>query len=287
MDWHSLAFQVMNGLVWSFFVALVALGLNAIYGLLGILNIAHGAIYALGAILAWYAVSLIGSFWAAFVIVPVVVALASVPVYQLILRHTIGKEMMVGLLATSGLLFMLTDAQLALFGGSPRSITPPVGGAVELLGFFYPAYRFLAAGIAAAILVAFWVFLRFTSMGVWIRCVEQSPTLAKASGVPVERVYLVIVALSAYFAALAGVLAAPMTIVHYQMGMPLLGSAFIVIVVGGLGNLGGAVAAAAIIGVGRGVISVFLSPTYAEIAAIAILLPLLVLRPNGIFGDRA
>jgi branched-chain amino acid transport system permease protein len=287
MAWQSLAFQVMNGLVWSCFIALVALGLNAIYGLLGILNIAHGAIYTLGAILAWYAVSLVGNFWIAFAIVPLVVALASVPLYKAILKHTVGKEMMVGLLATSGILFILTDAQLALFGGAPRSISPPLGGAIELFGLYYPAYRFLAAAIAAAILVAFWAFLRFTSMGVWIRCVEQSPTLAMACGVPMERVYLVIVALSAYFAAIAGVLAAPMTIVHYQMGTPLLGSAFIVIVVGGLGNLGGAVAAAAIIGVGRGALSVYLSPTYAEIVAIALLLPLLVLRPNGIFGDRA
>lgn len=287
MDWHSLAFQIMNGLVWSVFVALVALGLNAIYGLLGILNIAHGAIYAAGAIFAWYAVSFLGNFWLAFLIVPLLVAVASVPVYKVVLRHTIGKDMMVGLLATSGLLFMLTDAQLALFGGAPRTISPPIGGSIALLGFYYPLYRFVAAAIAAAILVAFWAFLRFTSMGVWIRSVEQSATLAMASGVPVERVYLTIVALSAYFAALAGVLAAPMTIVHYQMGMPLLGAAFIVIVVGGLGNLGGAVAAAAIIGVGRGVLSVFITPTYAEVAAIALALPILVLRPHGLFGGRS
>src|ERR1700722_12890345 len=109
MAWQSLAFQVVNGLVWSCFIALVALGLNAIYGLLGILNIAHGAIYTLGAILAWYAVSLVGNFWIAFVVVPLVVALASVPLYKAVLKHTVGKEMMVGLLATSGILFILSD----------------------------------------------------------------------------------------------------------------------------------------------------------------------------------
>jgi branched-chain amino acid transport system permease protein len=285
--WQSLAFQIMNGLVWSVFVALIALGLNAIYGLLGILNIAHGAVYAAGAILAWYVVSLFDSFWLAFLVVPVIAAAGSIPVYKAILRLTIGKDMMVSLLATSGLLFMLTDAQLALFGGAPRTISPPITGSVALLGFHYPLYRFVAAAIAAAILLAFWGFLRFTSMGVWIRSVEQSPTLAKASGVPVERVYLTIVALSAFFAALAGVLAAPMTIVHYQMGMPLLGAAFIVIVVGGLGNMAGAVAAAAIIGVARGVLSVYITPTYAEVAAIVLALPILVLRPNGLFGGRS
>src|ERR1700677_2328632 len=110
MAWQSLAFQVVNGLVWSCFIALVALGLNSIYGLLGILNIAHGAIYSLGAILAWYAVGLVGNFWIAFLIVPPLIAIGSVPLYQTILKHTIGKEMMVGLLATSGLLFILTDA---------------------------------------------------------------------------------------------------------------------------------------------------------------------------------
>ena len=104
---------------------------------------------------------------------------------------------------------------------------------------------------------------------------------------PVEKVYLVIVVLSAALAALAGVLIAPMTMVSHQMGLAVLGPAFIVVVVGGLGNLAGAVAAAVMMGVARGVLSVFLPPTYAEVGAIVMFLPLLLLRPNGIFGGRA
>jgi branched-chain amino acid transport system permease protein len=286
-EWQAVGFQIVNGLVWSLIVALIALGLNAMFGLLGLLNMAHGSLYTLGAILALVSLEFLSSFWIAALIVPVAIALAAIPLYHLVLRRTIGQEMMIGLLATSGLLFVIDDTALALFGGGPRSMPAPTTGIVELLGFHYPVYRFLAAGAAAAVLLLFYAFLRFTSMGIWIRCVAQSQDLAKACGVPVERVYLVVVCLGTYFAALAGVLAAPMTLVHYQMGLGVLGPAFIVIVVGGLGNLAGAVIAAMIIGVGRGVLTVFFPPTYADVLAIAGLLPLLVVRPNGIFGSSS
>ncbi|MEQ8294965.1 branched-chain amino acid ABC transporter permease [Nitratireductor alexandrii] len=287
IDWQTLSFQIVNGVVWAMFLGLIALGLNAIFGLLGLLNMAHGAVYAVGAVIAWYTVSELGNFWFALVIAPLFAAAISVPVYRFILRPTIGKDMMVGLVATSGLLFIISDLLLATFGGSPRLVPPPVSGAVGIMGFYYPTYRLVAAAMAIAVLATFWAFLRLTAIGLWIRCVAQSPTLAMASGVPVEKVYLVIVVLSAALAALAGVLIAPMTMVSHQMGLAVLGPAFIVVVVGGLGNLAGAVAAAVMMGVARGVLSVFLPPTYAEVGAIVMFLPLLLLRPNGIFGGRA
>lgn len=287
MDWYSLAFQIINGVVWAMFLGLIALGLNAVFGLLGLLNMAHGAVYAVGAVIAWYAVNRFGSFWVAALAAPLIAGIASIPIYRFVLRATIGKDMMVGLVATSGLLFVINDMLLALFGGSPRLVQPPIAGAVGIFGFYYPTYRLVAAALAVGILVAFWIFLKSTAIGLWIRCVAQSPTLAMASGVPVERVYLIIVVLSAALAALAGVLVAPMTMVSHQMGLSVLGPAFIVVVVGGLGSLGGAVAAAVIMGVARGILSVFVPPTYAEVGAIALFLPLLLLRPNGIFGGRA
>lgn len=287
MDWHSLAFQIVNGVVWAMFLGLIALGLNAIFGLLGLLNMAHGAVYAVGAVIAWCTLNQLGSFWLAALAAPIIAGAVSIPIYRLVLRPTIGKDMMVGLVATSGLLFVINDTLLALFGGSPRLVQAPIPGAVGFLGFYYPTYRLVAAALAIAILVAFWAFLRSTAIGLWIRCVAQSPTLAMASGVPVERVYLIIVVLSAALAALAGVLVAPMTMVTYQMGLSVLGPAFIVVVVGGLGSLGGAVAAAVIMGVARGILSVFVPPTYAEVGAIALFLPLLLLRPNGIFAGRS
>ncbi len=287
LDWPTLAFQIVNGVVWAMFLGLIALGLNAIFGLLGLLNMAHGAVYAVGAVIAWYTVNRLGSFWLAVFAAPLAAGIASIPVYRFVLRPTIGQDMMVGLVATSGLLFVINDTLLALYGGSPGLVPPPIGGAVGILGIYYPTYRLVAAMMAIAILAAFWLFLRSTAIGLWIRCVAQSPTLAKASGVPVERVYLIIVVLSAAFAALAGVLVAPMTTISYQMGLSVLGPAFIVVVVGGLGSLGGAVAAAVIMGVARGVFSVFLPPTYAEVCAIALFLPFLYFRPNGIFRGRA
>ncbi|MBL0374344.1 branched-chain amino acid ABC transporter permease [Rhizobium sp. KVB221] len=282
-----LTLQIINGVVWAMLLSLIALGLNAIFGLLGLLNMAHGAIYALGAVIAWYVVNHFGGFWPAVIIAPVVAGLVSIPVYKFVLGPTIGKDMMVGLVASSGLMFVINDLLLAFYGGSPGLVQPPIVGGVRFLGIIYPSYRIFAAGLAICILLAFWVFLRSTAIGLWIRCVAQSPTLARASGVPVDRVYMVIVILSAALAALAGVLVAPMTMVSHQMGIAVLGPAFIVVVVGGLGNLGGAVAAAVIMGVARGILSVYLPPTYAEVGAIVLFLPLLLIRPNGIFGARA
>lgn len=285
--WQALAFQIVNGVVWAMFLGLIALGLNAIFGLLGLLNMAHGAVYAIGAVIAWYMVHQFQSFWMAVIVAPVIAAAVSIPIYKLVLRPTIGKDMMIGLVATSGLLFIINDTLLALYGGSPGLVQPPIAGGVRFLGIIYPTYRLVAAALAAGILIAFWLFLKSTAMGLWIRCVAQSPTLAMASGVPVERVYLIIVVLSAALAALAGVLVAPMTTVSHQMGLSILGPAFIVVVVGGLGSLGGAVAAAILMGIARGVLSIYLPPTYAEVGAIALFLPLLLLRPNGIFGGRS
>lgn len=96
LDWQSIGFQVTSGLVWSVFVALIALGLNAIYGLLGVLNMAHGSLYAMGAILAWIVVSWFGNFWLALLFAPLIVALFAVPLYRVILRSAINKEMMIG-----------------------------------------------------------------------------------------------------------------------------------------------------------------------------------------------
>jgi branched-chain amino acid transport system permease protein len=237
--------------------------------------------------LAWLVFAWTQSFWIALALAPVAIALLSIPLYFLVLRRSIGRELMVSLLATSGLLFILDDLGLTFFGGSPRALPAPIHGTVEVIGLYYPVYRFVAMGIAALILVLFWVFLRSSKLGLWIRCVAQSHELAKTCGIPVERVYLLIVFLGSYFAAVAGVLAAPTTLVHYSMGVSVLGPAFIVIVVGGLGNLPGAVLASAVIGIGRGMLTVFIPPTYADVASIAILLPLLLIRPNGIFGEVA
>jgi branched-chain amino acid transport system permease protein len=285
--WQVLAFQIVNGVVWAMFLGLIALGLNAIFGLLGLLNMAHGAIYAIGAVIAWYMVHQFDSFWMAAIVAPIIAGVVSIPIYKFILRPTIGKDMMIGLVATSGLLFIINDTLLALYGGAPGLVPPPIAGGMRFMGIVYPTYRLVAAALAAGILIAFWLFLKSTSIGLWIRCVAQSPTLAMASGVPVERVYLIIVVLSAALAALAGVLVAPMTTVSHQMGLSILGPAFIVVVVGGLGNLGGAVAAAIVMGIARGILSIYLPPTYAEVGAIALFLPLLLLRPNGIFGARS
>jgi branched-chain amino acid transport system permease protein len=283
---NVLIFQVLNGLVWGLIFSLIALGLNLIYGLMGVINVAHGSLYMLGAVLAWYLVGYTGNFWLALLVAPLAVAALSIVAERWVLRPVLGKKIVQGLLATTGLLLILDHGVLAAFGGTPQAIPSPLLGSVHLVGITYPLYRFFVvmAGLVAMILL--WAFLYRTNYGLWMRAVPQNRELALTVGIPTVRVNTVTVALGGYFAALAGVLVAPIVSVHYQMGFSVLAPAFIVVVVGGLGSLRGAIVVAILEGELRGLLSVFFSPPVAEILALVALTPILIVRPHGLFGAR-
>ncbi len=286
MSSHVLVFQALNGLAWGLIFSLIALGLNLIYGLMGVINIAHGSLYMLGAVLAWYVVRYTGNFWLGLVMAPLVVAALSVVAERLVLRPALGKKIVQGLLATTGLLLVLDHGVLAAFGGSPQSIPSPLVGSVHLLGITYPLYRLfvVVAGLVAMLLL--WAFLYRTNYGLWMRAVPQNRELALTVGIPTVRVNRLTVALGGYFAALAGVLVAPIVSVHYQMGFSVLAPAFIVVVVGGLGSLRGAILVAILEGELRGLLSVSFSPPLAEILALVALTPILIVRPHGLFSVK-
>ncbi len=286
MSSNVLAFQALNGLAWGLIFSLIALGLNLIYGLMGIINIAHGSLYMLGAVLAWYVVRYTGNFWLGLVVAPLVVAALSTVAERWVLRPALGKKIVQGLLATTGLLLVLDHGVLATFGGSPQSIPSPLVGSVHLLGITYPLYRLfvVVAGLVAMLLL--WAFLYRTDYGLWMRAVPQNRELALTVGIPTVRVNTLTVALGGYFAALAGVLVAPIVSVHYQMGFSVLAPAFIVVVVGGLGSLRGAILVAILEGELRGLLSVSFSPPLAEILALVALTPILIVRPHGLFSAK-
>lgn len=281
---NELFFELLNGLVWGLVLAMIALGLCLIYGLMGVINIAHGSFYMIGAVVGVYLVNHFGAgFWTALLVVPLLLGVMGLLLNTLVFERVVRRDPTVGLLATAGLLLIIDNSALAIFGGTPESIAPPVLGGVSILGVFYPAYRLVAAGIAIVVLVLTWSFLRFTVYGLWMRATPQSRDLASAIGIPIGRVNQLTVMLGAMMAGLAGVLVAPISAAYFQMGLTILAASFMVVVIGGLGNLPGVVAIALLFGVVRGLLCVIMPPTWAEVAVLLVLLPIMYFKPNGVF----
>jgi branched-chain amino acid transport system permease protein len=286
MSSRILIFQAINGLAWGLIFSLIALGLNLIYGLMGVINVAHGSLYMVGAVLAWYVVHDTGNFWLGLLVAPLAVAALSVVAERWVIRPSLGQQVVQGLLATTGLLLVLDHGVLALFGGAPRGIASPLTGSVHFAGIVYPVYRLFVVLVALVAITLLWTFLFRTRYGLWMRAVPQNRELALTVGVPAAKVNAVTVALGGYLAALAGVLVAPIVSVHYQMGVSVLAPAFIVVAVGGLGSLRGAVVVAILEGLLRGLLSIFFSPPVAEILALVALTPILIVRPHGLFSAQ-
>jgi len=281
-----LAFQLFNGIVWGLIFALIALGLSLTFGLMNLMNIAHAAFYMLGAVITATLIQWGLGFWEAVLIATLTVGLIGVVVNQLILVHVADAPPVIGLLATAGLLLLIDSLTLASFGSVPVAVDAPFDAAIPLLGLEYPTYRLLVAGIAALLIVATFLFLRWTPLGLWMRAVPGHRELAVIAGIAPNRINLATVVLGSLLAGMAGGLVTPIAGAHFQMGDAVLAPAFTVIVVGGAGNLWGAVTVAIGLGILRGVVSAFTTPTQAEILSLMILLPLLLLRPNGLFGNK-
>jgi len=236
-------------------------------------------------VIGWYVTAATGRFWLALVVAPAAVGLLGALLERTVLRFVVGKSAAAGIIATAGILLVLDHAVLAAFGGTPQSLLPPLEGSLRLGPVVYPAYRLAVAGFSLAAMAGLWVVLYRTDYGLWIRTVPQDPELARAVGIPVERATALTVVLGGIFAAVAGVLVAPIVSVHFQMGLAVLAPAFIVVVVGGLGSLRGAVVAAVLVGVVRGLLSIVFEPPVAEILSLLALAPILAARPNGLFAE--
>jgi len=284
---QQIVFELMNGVAWGLVLALIALGLCLIYGLMGIINIAHGSLFMLGAVLGVHSVNVLGfNYWLVLIVAPLVIGLVGVFLNRTVFQHVVQRPPTVGLLATAGLLLIIDNSVLAVFGAVPESVLPPIGGAVQFFGIYYPKFRLAAAVIALAALLAVWAFLQFTRYGLWMRAVPQGRDLAAGVGVPIARVNDLTVGLAGIAAGLAGALVSPISAAHFQMGLTILAPAFIIVVIGGLGNLFGAVIVAIGYGLIRGIFTTSMSPTAAEAASLLVLLPMLYFRPNGLFGKR-
>ena len=271
-------FQVLNGLVWGLVIALIALGLALIFGIMEVINVAHGSLYMLGAVIAWYVLGATGSFAAAVLAAPIAVGVFSMAMERVVLRP-IENEKVLTIIATTGVMLVLQHSVLATFGGGIQRIPSPTPGAVKVLGLHYPVYRFVVAGVSVAAIALLWLFLTRTRYGLWLRSVRQDAKMASALGIPVGRVYMLAVGLGGVLAGLGGVLAAPIVVIQYQMGFDILATVFIVVVIGGFGSLFGAAAAAVLLGMLEGVITVFTTPTWARIVSLVVMGTILLARP--------
>ncbi len=277
----ALILQALNGLVWGWIVALMSVGLNLIYGVLGVINVAHGAFYMLGAVLGWLVAQHFG-FWIALLLAPPAVALIGAAAERLTLRPLIGKPVMT-ILATFGLMLIAQQVVLLTFGTSVQRMSAPFRGALWLGSVPYPSYRLFVAGVSVLVMLALWAFLHRTRFGTWVRAVRQNPELALGLGIPVPRVYSLAFGLGAGLAALAGVLTAPLVSVSAYMGLDILILAFLVVIVGGVGSLGGAALVAVLARVTEGVLSAWIQPTEAQLVTLLLLGALLLWRPDGLF----
>jgi len=265
-------------------MALIALGLNMIFGLLHIINMAHGVLYMLGAVVAWYLIDLTGNFWIALILAPMVVGVVGMIMERGLLR-SIEDKPITTIICTFGIMLAVQHLVFMTFGGTPRRINVPIEARFQLFDLQYPLMRVVIALISIGVMLGLWFFLNKTKYGLWMRAVVQDREMAIALGIPVNQVYMWTFVLGAALAAFSGVLAAPIVYVDFMMGREILIMAFIIVIVGGMGNLEGSVLAAIIISLIQGVGSIFVPPAIATVFSLAFMIIVLLFRPQGLFGE--
>ena len=283
IPWDLFAIQTVNGIVTGMILALVASGLTLIFGILNVVNFAHGELFMLGAYVGVLVLATTGSFWLALVAATIIVALFGAALQIVTLRPLVGRDPMTTILATFGISLVLQNYALWQFGPVARKIQEPITGHFTLFYLDYPWYRLMIALLSAAIIGGFWLFLKYGKYGIWIRATTQDRVMAEAMGIPVPWVHTAVFAIGAGMAAASGVLFGPLVGVDHAMGLPWVLKAFIVVVVGGMGNLGGSILAAIFISLLEAYASLWVSPAQAVIVSFVVLILTLLFRPTGLF----
>ena len=279
-----LIIQTINGIVTGMILALVASGLTLIFGIMDVVNFAHGELFMLGAYMGVLAFATTGNFWLALVLAALIIGIFGAALQILTLRPLIGRDPLNTILATFGISLVLQNYALWQFGPVARKIAAPINAEFTLFYLQYPWYRIIIALLSGAIIGGLYLVLKFNKFGVWIRATTQDRVMAQAMGIPVPWVYTGVFALGAAMAAASGVLFAPFGGVDSSMGLQWVLEAFIVVVVGGMGNLGGSVVAAIFISLLEAYAAVWLNPSQAVIASFVVLILTLLFRPTGLFA---
>jgi branched-chain amino acid transport system permease protein len=275
--------QIVNGLVNGMILALVASGLTLIFGIMDIVNFAHGDLFMLGAYFGTTAYLMTGNFWLALVCSVLAMALLGAVLQATALRPLLGRDPLTTILATFGLSLIIQNVALWGYGPVPRKIPEPVTGHFQLFYIEYPWYRLVIALMSAAIIGALYLFMKYGKHGIWIRATTQDRTMAAAMGIPVPWVHTVVFAIGAAMAASSGVLFGPTVGINHAMGFDFTLRAFVVVVVGGMGNLGGSILASIFVSLLESLASIWVSPAQAVIVSFVALILTLLIRPTGLF----
>jgi branched-chain amino acid transport system permease protein len=276
--------QLLHGLVFGAALGLLALGLTVIFGLLGVMNFAHGELYMLGAYAGIAVIGATHSFWVALIVAPLLVGVVAAVTEMATLRPLYRREPLYGLILTFGLALVFREGARQIWGGDMRRILPPVTGSTPLLGMTYPNYRLFLLVASSILLLALWLFFTRTRAGIVVRAAVQDAQMLDGLGVNVRRVFTLTFAASGALAALAGLLLAPIFTVYPQMGVEMILLAFIVVILGGMGSMGGSVIAAFVIGVTQSLFSLWMNPQRVAIAIFGIMILVLIVRPRGFLG---
>ena len=286
MTASALAAQVFTGLVLGMIFVLLAIGLSLIFGLMTVVNFAHGSLYMLGAFFGVFLFGLTKSFWLALLIAPLMVGALGLLIERFLIRRLYGRSPDDPLLLTFGLSLIIVEGARMIWGKIGLTLDPPraLGQAVNLGFMYFPAYRLFVIAVTVAVLIGIWLFLERTNVGLIIRAGSRDPLMVRALGIDLSRIWLLVFGIGTALAGLAGILAGPMRGVYAEMGVTMVIESFVVIVVGGMGSLVGAVVAGLLMGQVVG-LTTFFAPALAEIMVFVAMAVVLLVRPSGLFGE--
>ena len=281
--------QLLLGLVNGAFYAMLSLGLAVIFGLLGVVNFAHGALYMLGAFAAWIMLDKFGiNYWFALVLAPLVVGAFGVVIERLFLKHLYKLDPLYGLLLTFGLALIVEGVFRELYGASGQSYPVPelLSGATNLGFMILPNYRAWVVGVSLVVCLGTWFIIERTRLGAYLRAGTENAALVQTFGINVPMMVMLTYGAGAALAALAGVLAAPIIQVNPLMGSNLIIVVFAVVVIGGMGSILGSVITGLALGLVEGMTRVFY-PEASNIVVFVVMVLVLMVRPAGLFGKEA
>lgn len=279
--------QLLNGLLDGFYYLLIAIGLSLIFSLGGIVNLAHGAFFAVGAYLAIVLTPYIG-FFGAVLVVPLIVACMGMIVERLLFTRFYRVDPLYSLLLTFGLAMVIEQALRWTFGSAPLAYSMPeaLRGQVFLGDFVYSRYRIFLICVAIAALASLWFLLNRTAFGRIVRAGIQNPDILASLGISLRPYLSAVAGIAIGLAGLAGVLMAPINPVHPVMGAEVLTAAFVVVVIGGLGSFWGVVLAAMLVGLVKGFMVAIGLPSWSLAAIYLLMFVVLLVRPRGLMGER-
>jgi len=285
---ESFIINVLNGMSWGMLLFLISVGLTTVFGVLGVLNFAHGSFFMLGAYLCMQIMHIAPSFWVGILIGPLAVALLGVVIEKTLLTRIYNRDVSFQLLLTFAILLVIDDAVRLIYGPGYHVVEAPaiLAGVFPLFDHSYPIYRLFLIVIGPVVGLGLWAFFRYTRWGKIVRAAAADREMAEGVGIRAPLLFTMVFALGSWLAALGGALAAPQQSLSPAMGERIIIESFIVVVIGGMGSFPGAFVGALILGLCESFGTVFAGRAQMAVPYI-LLAAVLLIRPRGFFGREA